>query len=518
MKSEKKDLKFLYVLLTLLLLVITMISGRVTSPAFAQTSQYTSVAEDLKKDSSFDPSDYPDNPKDTNIYVIQIAESVNGELFVYTYQPCQKTTYLTATEINMALTDKLGGEISSNTKTSLDGAIGGVIGGIGGNVNNNDNDNAKLYGLTLVSKVGVFVKYKVNDFTVSTDDVRYYNITSIYREWIDGVDKKTENDNIVNAKYCKVGKLYTAETVDGSVKYSCKNVDVVEIKNPYVDFVSYGQQSGWDFIAGVTHWTDIHYIAFSTDKKIDTLMEADVTYITQSYHYEGRYKGSNFIGYSYGDKSAPQFLTLTNKGEIGLDFKQYTWKSISRSADFIKTVELNDEAKTQVKKSEFVLMFLKTSFEEQERYDFMQGHYKVADGTKVSDVAILRLMFKTDGITYNLGALMDKQTGDDIAGNKPEHLVLGFWAYIWHCIVALFTGTATFVETIIALAVIFVALMIFPMVTALLSLFIPVLRPFVSAMFRGIFTAIKFLFIGLWYIISAPFRFVVWIIKKIRGE
>ena len=68
----------------------------------------------------------------------------------------------------------------------------------------------------------------------------------------------------------------------------------------------------------------------------------------------------------------------------------------------------------------FVLVFLATECKEQSLTDWMQGHYKKVTGTKVSDVAILRLMFETDGVTYNLGLVMDKLEGEDIAGNKPE--------------------------------------------------------------------------------------------------
>ena len=48
---------------------------------------YTNVMEDLEKDNSFKLEDYPAVEDDYSLQVIQIAESVNGELFVYVYQP-----------------------------------------------------------------------------------------------------------------------------------------------------------------------------------------------------------------------------------------------------------------------------------------------------------------------------------------------------------------------------------------------------------------------------------------------
>lgn len=531
MASKRNYKKLLYAVLTLFLLVVTVIGGRGIFPAFADMASYTDVLTDLQKDSTFNEDNYPYKADDYSIKVIQIAESVNGELFLYTYQPCQLTTYLTATSVNMSLSNKMGGIVESvnnsgnNSGNSSNnnngdnqfsgGSSGGGFGGGGGSgriaERTIEADKPKLYHLTLINSNGVFCKYKVENFTVSNEAIRYYNITSIYRSWNKTIDGGSGNDNIKNEKYFKVAKLFKAETVDGSVKYSCKEPDVIEIINPYVDFISYGQQSGWDYIFGVTQWTDIHYIAFSTDKKIDTLKEADVTYTTQSYHYTGK----NGEGYTYGEKSEPQYLTLTGKEEIGIDgYEKYTWNSIYRTEDFIETTKLKDAAKTEVEKSEFVLVFLKTPFDEQEKYSMMQGHYKEADGTKVSDVAILRLMFETDGITYNLGALMDKQEGDEIAGNKPENEDINFWAYVWRCIVRLFDGTATLTEQIVAIVAISICVLALPILLTVLSLCIPAFGAAMKTIFKGLWKAIKCLFIGLWYVISSPFRLIAWLVRK----
>ena len=481
MKNKLVKSKFLHILIALLLLVIAFIGGQGLTPAFADTSRYSNILEDLQKDESFDVADYPDNPQDYSIKVIQIAESDKNELFLYSYQPCQKTTYLVATEINMSLAESV--------------------------------DGTRLYGLTLINISGVFGKYKVNDITISNKTTRYYNITSIYREWLKGIDEETGNDNIINGVAFDVGKLFKAETVDDSVKYSCRQTDTVEIKSPYVDYLSFGVVPEWGYIFNVVNWTDLHYVAFSTDKKIDTLKEADVTYTTQSYHFTGK----NNEGYTYGEKSEPQYITLTGDEEFGVDgYKKYTWKSIMRTEDFIKTAELSSATKKEVEKCEFVLMFLKTSFKEQEKWSIMQGHYKIVDGTKVSDVSILRLKFETDGITYNLGTLMDKLEGDDVAGNKPDSV--GFWRYIWNCIVKLFKGTASLTEQIVAVIALFLVLLAFPILLAVLSLCIPSFGAVMKIILKAIWTGIKYLFIGLWYVISAPVRLIIWIVKKIKGE
>ena len=173
MKNKRVKRKYITVFFALLLLVIAFIGGRGIYPAFADTAGYTNVLTDLQKDSKFNVGEYSDDINDFeiksdyySIQVIQIAESTGGELFIYTYQPCQNITYLVALQVNMALTDKVGFEVTPDTQLT-------------------DNDKPKLYDLTLLSCEGVFCKYKVNDFTVSGDTVRYYNIISLFRDFIE---------------------------------------------------------------------------------------------------------------------------------------------------------------------------------------------------------------------------------------------------------------------------------------------------------------------------------------------
>ena len=59
--------------------------------ARAESITYSGVMEDLKKDTSFNPGNYPTKADDYSLQIIQLAESVNKELFVYVYQPSGKT-------------------------------------------------------------------------------------------------------------------------------------------------------------------------------------------------------------------------------------------------------------------------------------------------------------------------------------------------------------------------------------------------------------------------------------------
>ena len=129
------------IVLALCLLVVMILGGWQTPPAYAAVSGYSEVLEDLQIDIEFSVDDYPSNASDYSIKMIQIAESTTKELFVYTYQPSQLTKYLVATQINMSFSESA--------------------------------DETKLYGLSLLSCNGVFCKYKVNGVAVDEKATRY---------------------------------------------------------------------------------------------------------------------------------------------------------------------------------------------------------------------------------------------------------------------------------------------------------------------------------------------------------
>ena len=118
-------------------------------------SSYSSVLEDLQKDSNFNVAEYPAGGKDYLLQVIQVAESSDKELFVYVYQPYGK---LTASSISISKT--MG-----------------------------DDYRPIKYPLSLLNHSGVFYKYIVDKFELETEAERYYNISQIwcnYDRQIDG--------------------------------------------------------------------------------------------------------------------------------------------------------------------------------------------------------------------------------------------------------------------------------------------------------------------------------------------
>ena len=501
--AHKKFMSVLVVMFAMILLFSAVMSGRVTLPAFAAETGYTGALEDLQKDENFNVEEYPDKADDYSIQVIQIAESTAGELFVYTYQPSQKTQYLEATEINMSLTDKMGKEFAEDEECS-------------------PADRPQLYGLTLLNSNGVFCKYKVNDFVVGSNTVRFYNIASIYREWLKGIDAETGNDTTKNSVAFFVGKLYTAITKDGEISYICENRKVVRILDPFWGFQRYT-----DGFFLKTTGCDGHYVAFSTDWQIDELYEADVTYQSRGVHrYYNLWEGS---GTRYDEWKA-QYAFLTDDQEFIKERTGWLWGSeakynrIQSIKKFIESEDLTDETKANLNGKQWVLRFAETDYNY--NYDSRCG-----DWSEVSNVAVLRLKFKSEGVVYNLGTVSDKGTESPNPTNPPSWVTdkVGFFRYVWNCIVKLFQGKANFIEGFVAVIALLVVLVLLPVGIFVLSIIFPPFGAVVKLILKSIGKALLWLLKGVWWLmqrfavliwlmISAPFRMIARAVKRRREE
>ena len=81
MTRQKTNRFWLVALAFLLVLCSAFTAGQNT--AYAESgATYSGVLDDLQKDGSFDESFYPVVAADYSLKMIQIAESVNGELFL----------------------------------------------------------------------------------------------------------------------------------------------------------------------------------------------------------------------------------------------------------------------------------------------------------------------------------------------------------------------------------------------------------------------------------------------------
>lgn len=478
MENRFKFKKCLIALLIILLALITFnIFVSVSTSVYADTPNSTNVLADLQKDPNFKVSDYPDKADDYSIQVIQIAESTAKEFLIYTYQPAQRTCYLIATYINMALSE--------------------------------DVKPTKLYDLEFLSCEGVFCKYKVKDVVVADTDYRYYNITSIYRAWNGSIDKPSDNSNTINGVAFEVGKLYKASTIDGKVTYSWDKMETIEIINPYTGFLQY---SNGFFL--YNNSCRSHYIAFDTDKQIDELYEATVSYISQ--------KVVRKIGGMTGDiieeeKEIPhpnELIDRKDKGETpanGIFSKKYEWKRIQKTKDFIKDPinDLKENVKEDLKKTKWVLRFVETDYIYKTGASSGLVVIDTEEYTKIEKVTILRLKFRTGIKIYDLGTISNMITGSNTNpdNNNTNELDLLGWL----------KDLGDKLGIPVWLIILFIVIIFLAILLPVLGLIFPVVGQVLKVVFKAIGKLIKWLFNALVWIISLPIKGIVWIVNKCKG-
>lgn len=440
------------------MLVLSLFAGQGATSAFADTSNGSSVIKDLTADKNFNFADYPEEIDDHSINVIQLAESVESDIFIYTYQPSGNKLNLRATTIRLS------------TETG-------------------DDIKPRDYKLTFLSSWDTLFKYKVEGLKVKADNVRYYDLTAIYRKWIKDIDDKTGNDNEINEVVYEVAQLWTVKTENGTVNYHRTASETITITDKYVDFLRYTE--------GYWLWRDAcdsHYVAFSADYDIEKLYEAELYYVSRSaIHFNSAWSES----YKYGDKITNKvLLSEFDTGHTtvtGLGGYKHTWSRIQSVAEFKEKEKLTEEIERNLDGKQWVLRFADTDFE---HHIDMSGYSGYTDFyTEVSEVTILRLKFETDGKVYNLGVVDNKQTGDEIPGNEFESDSFNFWRYVWNCILKLFKGEASFVEGAVAVVALFICFMLLPALIIVLSVLFPTFGAVVKTILKGI-----------WWVICLPFR------------
>lgn len=405
-KLNKKITYFIVALLAVLLFIITAFASGGMATVYAATSAntvYTNVLDDLTKDNSFKPSNYPEKTDDYSLQIIQLAESSDKDLFVYVYQPSGQNKNLAACSINISTTI-------------------------------NDEISFYNYKLQLLNSSGVFFKYKVNDFTVKNEPTRYYVISSIYRPFDETIDSGAEHGNTVTEVNYNVSKQYCFSTINGNPYCNVVDVETIVITDKFVGFVRYND--GFKLYNGAC---DSHFVAFNTDKPIDKLLEADVYYTSQSYSWTvAAFVGEN---QEFGEKQDNYaYLKYTDKVEYnggGLFAGTYKWDRIETTEQFIAENDLTqnvysgaildvnvankitDEGKAALQGKKWVLRFAETV------YTLGGGNGTTyLFSTLVGDVTILRLKFETDGVTYNLGTIDNKQTSSDKPINDETYKVV----------------------------------------------------------------------------------------------
>lgn len=400
---------FLNRIAVLIVTLCVFLTGAQSFSAVAAESENektaSGVLEDLSKDASFNAANYPSNAKDYSLSVMQLAESTDKELFVYVYQPSGDK--VKASPINISTTI-------------------------------NDDISFFNYSLELLNFEGTLFKYKVMNFEVKKDPVRYYAISSIYRPFDVSIGDKKSGNNTINEVNYAVNKQYCFGEINGKPYVSCVDIETIVVTDKFVGFVRY--PDGFKLFTGAGAY-DSYFVAFNTDKKIDKLFEADVYYTTQKVSYDFFTEDSPF-SIKFGDSKTDNYayLKYTDKVEHtggGFFAGTYKWDRIQSVDDFIKTEDrttvyygavlnskvsskLTDEALNELKGKKWVLRFTETSYDKSPKSGMGAATYYHAETTMVGNVTILRLKFETDGITYNLGVIDNKQTGSTEPSNSID--------------------------------------------------------------------------------------------------
>lgn len=424
----------------------------------AEETIYTNVLEDLQKDENFSIEDYPVIEKNYSLQLIQIAESEDQELFIYVYQPSGQSQDLRATEIRIST---------------------GIY------------ENAKWvdYKLKFLNSHETLYKYKVENFELKKDALRYYDIPCIFRAWNKDLGDELIGDNVINYVSFDVGELWTLSTINNEIYYSCSKTKTISITGKYVGFIRY--RNGFIFHEDAC---DSHFVAFSTDKPIDCLLKADVDFVTKTFKNKDDFGGGMLtsldeeisqqsIEYEWG-KPTPASVTINYDEEetifVGnIIKKKYKFNRVEKVSDFLsnKDYDLTSIAKESLKDKQWVLRFTETDY----HFKMTTGPFPLIseNGTKVEEVSILRLKFETKGDVYDLGVVDNKQTGSD----KPAGGTKTWWEKL--------------IEYLLFILTTFLILFL------LITLF-PIIFPIVIWVFKVVIKIVWYILKGIWWVITLP--------------
>lgn len=329
-------------------------------------------------------------------------------------------------------------------------------------------------------------KYLVKNLAVYENSERVYDITSIYRPWCNG--DIANSVQTTTEKAFAVEKCYTFLTKeDGTISKSVMDIETIYITDKFVGFVRYDAGFGLYDKA-----CDSHFVAFDTDKQIDTLKEADVYFTTQKYNSQSfKPFGEQIDNYSY--LKADTFVSYEGSGIFK---NSYSWKRIETVEEFITNVEenpvyiqstfnskdktlLNEETKNELNKNKWVLRFYESD------YFYTPLDFGVLDQrTIVGDVSILRLKFETGGYTFEYGAIDDKTTGSKnpvatVGSSSPSTMI--------ESVIDWFKNVfSNFKRILIIILIVALILILFPLIVSVF----PAIAGFFAAIFKLILKAI----------------------------
>lgn len=361
--------------------------------------KYSKVLDDLQTDSSFHIDDYPSKTysqfeDNTEIKIIQIAESTSHELYIYTYQlysDVKVEAYAISMSVDYSSTDNIR--------------------------------NTQIYQLDKVDSYGVFYKYVVKDFKVCSERDRYYNIVSIYRYSVGAIDK--EDSNLQDMKRAiKVGQQWYATEVNNKVVYEMCTFETMQLSDIFTSFIECpnGTNIG-EFIFNDASYARIYYITFNCEEyKIKHIFDSNITFKVRN--FEQKYNGSIKYSKTYpnGEDGTVKKLTLSDTDTMnykgnGFGSRKFSWSRICTSGQFIKdlknqNISFNDNFEDVVSSHQWVYSFYESEIINNGNIiGIGTGTIK---GQEVFDTTILTIHFMDfTGKIYNLGVVADMVTSTD---------------------------------------------------------------------------------------------------------
>ncbi len=469
----KRKLKFLSFILSILLSILCFS----VQPVYAYVLPDTDVLTDLTKDETFNTGDYPSIDDNFSLEVIQIAESTDKKLYIYTYNPSHSVMNIEAEYVTFF------DEYTESGK--------------------NLEAKARRYKLKLISVSGVFDKYEIEDYQVSDEGKRYYNIVSLHVPYNSDIHEGKELVNgytdyvAYEVKQQWESKWFNDELVYERMDFEYKdlymNVDVVY--NGELDF-NEGLTVG--NFAGIFNKGRSHFLVFNCDEYIIRhIYDADITYRLEKQHTswvmfseeETTITISDIINDTLYDTD-----TASYDGG-GLFSREYTWSRIMPVHDLVyngktqkgfienfteQKVTFSDTLLTEIEKGQWVFAFTETNY----NYISGDGYYSY-DKYRAIEVGVTRLHFVDyRNKEYNLGVISDLTSSDGIADGYGNGLDLDF-----------FEDWFTKIMTVIGLiALLVVIAFCFPIISTIISILFTILNIVIKTLLKII--ALPFKLIG----------------------
>lgn len=388
-------------------LVISLLLST-TMVCFAEEkAQEKTPLTELSKCENFNVEDFKEDSTDYSFKVIQIAETNEGKLNIYTFQPARNTVELRASSVNISY----------------------------GFSSNGEGLTPKNYTLKLVSTEGCFDKYEVEDFDVRGDEYRYYNIVSIYRRLSEDVptDENITGGTTTEKAY-EVGQQWSVHTINDVTSYKMNTFMTKTITQNLNGTLYYSSGLHLGNIAsaytgGLHSW----FVAFDVeDTIVKHIYNATLSFQHRTVH-DVQVSGESKDGYpEYGEWVIEENYSITDADEVTYSQvtwfgDEFQWNRIMSSAEYVANAEsqgatFSEEARAEILSSQWVFAYYETEYRHSETTGFWVQHdYRYSE---VENLSILTLKYMDfSGNVYDVGIVSDKTTADDVIDGYAQGML-----------------------------------------------------------------------------------------------